>query len=100
MAGEDFFSIYVKQCRELHEKNHPGAFIDEDKFKQLALEHWQQSSACDKKKFRAQHKEKFDSFKDFCQAKRGAVMAANPGISIKKALEILENMWKEHLADE
>ena len=39
-------------------------------------------------------KDKQNNFNEFCREQKAKVMASNPGISVRSAIKILEEMWK------
>ena len=99
MDDDAAFEMYLQKCQNLHEEWHPGAVFDEKVFKEMALKEWKEATEMDKKPFfeavKAKQQQEWKTFADFARANRDEVWKKNPGISVKEAIKIIQEMWNK-----
>ena len=106
---ETAFREFLRQCRELHEKWHPQARIDPTRFELMANEEWKNASDCERRPFlefgqkilsmngdlAPENLQDVNDFGEFARIHRIKITDANPGISIIKSLELVQELWHE-----
>ena len=106
---EAAFELYLKICKGLHEKQHPGFKYDEVVFEELAVEKWNSFSKDEKDFFQSKLvKEKKNeqplknetTFSAFSRQKRAEIQKMNPEMKPYQVMRQIEYLWQKLQCEE
>ena len=100
---EAAFELYLKICKSIHEKQHPGFKYDEVVFEELAVEKWNSFSKDEKDFFQSKlaKEEKNEQplknetpFSAFSRQKRTEIQKTNPDMKPYQVMCQIEYLWQ------